>query len=437
MAANRLANPFDYRFGRVPRVWAGRTELLDIIKASMRRSRDEPRRQNLLIGPRGSGKTALIREWYATARKQHWRVVYITAESGELLEAVAQECREVMPLWVRALTSIRRTKVQAAKVALEVTHDDPVRAARLANIIKRLAKRSRRGVLFLVDEAHSVDGEELRSFGNAYQEAEGKVPNKNFAVVLAGLGSLRELVALREESSFFKRLKERELRMLDDAEVEAFLHKALEGVGRTMEPDAIARVVRESTGWPHVMQVVGYHAVNHAGSARQVTLEHVERALPEARTEAAQELLELAWASLTAPTRELLGTLAAHASTTFNALDHWNESDLGYSTYLSRVRTAERSGFIQKVGRERYTFSLPFARRWIQEQVDGAPITDDDLSGDSDDSASCSTGARSEAVERLDRQSSKGQDPRCGWVGERTKLPCLRPKGHRGQHRYG
>lgn len=101
MAAKRLANPFDYRFGRVPLVWAGRTELLTIIKASTRRRQHEPRRQNLLVGPRGSGKTALIREWYATARERRWRVVYITAESGQLLDAVAKECHEVMPVWER------------------------------------------------------------------------------------------------------------------------------------------------------------------------------------------------------------------------------------------------------------------------------------------------------------------------------------------------
>lgn len=57
--------------------------------------------------------------------------------------------------------------------------------------------------------------------------------------MLAGLGSLKDLVALREESAFFKRL----------------------------------------------------------------TLAHVERALPRAHREAGSDLLELAWKSLTRPTR--------------------------------------------------------------------------------------------------------------------------------------
>ncbi len=40
MAAKRLTNPFDYRFGRVPQVWAGRADLLAIIKASVLRPTD-------------------------------------------------------------------------------------------------------------------------------------------------------------------------------------------------------------------------------------------------------------------------------------------------------------------------------------------------------------------------------------------------------------
>lgn len=423
-------NPFDFRFGHVPDVWAGRATMLATIAASLRAVPNEPLRQILLVGPKGTGKTATLRMWHARALEARWRSVFVTPDPGDLAASVAAACLEQMPQGSALRRWTRRLGFKAGPVTL--TPAGPAGALpsteRLSVLMERLARRSKRGVLFLVDEAHSLDGEELRSFGRAYQAAEGNVQDKNFAVVVAGLDSVKGKVAFREESSFFKRLKLRELGMLGADEVEEFVRTTLERSGRTIDPRAQELWYSESVGWPHVMQLVGYHAIEQAGDARHITSEHIRAGLLDARREAGQELLAVAWDGLPDADQSLLSELAKRGDVYFDPMDCWKPEEITEVGFRKRLQRCVGSGFLAPVDRSRYTFPLPFARTWILTEL-GA--TEDEVA------ARSVAEARRLAASKLDAQAVKAKSTeRCSHIGARTNTRCVLPHGHRGQHRY-
>lgn len=69
------------------------------------------------------------------------------------------------------------------------------------------------------------------------------------------------------EATFFRRLKSRDVGFLPDHTTEWFFREMLDETGRNITEDALALMVTESGGWPHVMQLVGYNTMEGAGDA--------------------------------------------------------------------------------------------------------------------------------------------------------------------------
>lgn len=444
MAIEHQVNPFDDRFGRPPKVWAGRQDMLGIVAASLTRAREESQRQILLVGPRGTGKTALIREWHARASKAHWSVVSVVPFRGGLLNSITQQSRFVLTSRFRWFRGIRKVGATVVGTGATIETAADQEEGYLPALMQRVAKQSRRGVLFLIDEAHRLDGDELRTFGLAYQEAEGNVPKKNFAVVVAGLAGVRKMVAHRDESTFFKRLTQHELAMVPDHDIEKCISLVLRNVGRSIDHDALTLMTSEIGGWPHVMQVVAHHsfaAAVAAGDSR-IRLDHVTAALPKARRQAGNELLDLAWDTLPDAVRDFLGVLASQAPEKFEAYDFMGATGLPQATFSRYLTQATQSGFLVGCDDGYRRFPLPFIRQWVLDEVmpnhpgtEAAPASGSP-NGSTPDSPREAWVERNRSAAQLDEQALKAPAPRCGHVGSRTQRPCIRPLGHNGQHRY-
>ena len=68
----RSSNPFTPTFGSMPYALAGRVELIDDVIGGLANRPGDPNRSTIFIGPRGSGKTVLLRTIAEEASAQGW-----------------------------------------------------------------------------------------------------------------------------------------------------------------------------------------------------------------------------------------------------------------------------------------------------------------------------------------------------------------------------
>lgn len=319
-----------------------------------------------------------------------------------------------------------------------------------------MAEMSDKGVLFLIDEAHLLNEDELRRFGKAYQVSEARVPDKMFAVVVAGLPYLTELMGDEYNSTFLARMEEIEVGLLTDREVKAGIRDALEKTDRRITNDALALAVRESGGWPHVMQTVGYFAVKEASTKTTITLAHVEAVLSDVHEEAGKALLRTMWRQLPHNVRWMLALLADSLDEVIDKSNIKPATGLSNSAFSNTLTRTLETGFVTKISNKEIIFPLPFARPWVRTAARRDNLVGfDDVFGQDDegDVREATTSGRSSkapphplfdeahvrsiAAKQLDAKSRTiGKAQRCLHRGPRTKKRCTRPKGHNGQHRY-
>ena len=87
-------NPFTPTFGIVPPYLAGRDALLSAMGNAFEAGLGDPNLCTLLIGPRGSGKTALLSCIGDEARERGWIVVNAVAEGGMLQDILQHAFRD-------------------------------------------------------------------------------------------------------------------------------------------------------------------------------------------------------------------------------------------------------------------------------------------------------------------------------------------------------
>ena len=90
----RIRNPFTPSFGQIPLYMAGRDLVIDEIMRAFENGVGDPNLSTILIGARGSGKTALMSLLAHEAQGFGWLSVNVSALPG-MLEDIAQQAKAV------------------------------------------------------------------------------------------------------------------------------------------------------------------------------------------------------------------------------------------------------------------------------------------------------------------------------------------------------
>ena len=224
----------------------------------------------VLIGPRGNGKTALLRWFESTIRERgDVDVVWITptevASVQEMVEAFAPD----------AAPGQGRVRASLGPLSGEWTFG----GKRYRNLRLLLVARCRRKPLIvLLDEAHRLDLAVGEGLLNASQGVRGEAP---FLLCLAGTPGLADHLN-RMNASFVGRSRELRIRLLDRAPAEAALVEPLRAGGLDIEPEALAAIIEARQHYPYFIQVWGdalFKAAAITGAAT-ITPETVEAARP-------------------------------------------------------------------------------------------------------------------------------------------------------------
>ena len=207
-----------------------------------------------LIGPRGNGKTALMKWVKAQVGSYNGKV-----DCVELNAKYFESNRDlVAALSDRGVLSSLADQGVSAKIKFpgsEIDFSPQEAAGRLLRSV--LEKRcSKNGLAILIDEAHTLSDykHSARGFFNDVQSIAGD--GRPLLLILAGTPNISTRLATIE-ATFWNRLKKIGVGLLDDAAAHEALRVPLKWMGYTIEADALDRAANEAQCYPYFLQLVG------------------------------------------------------------------------------------------------------------------------------------------------------------------------------------
>ena len=251
MRKQRSANPFVPGRGVLPPCLAGRDaeqrELMRLL-AYLQAERAAPR-DAVVSGPRGNGKTVLLR-WFQREIEAGGGidVVWRTPSDLPALDVLATAL--VPPARFRSLLPDQLSvSIGVGRLGWELGGD----AVNLAELLT--LRCAHRPLVVLLDEAHTLDATVGRALLNAAQSTASTAP---FLLVLAGTPGLTRNLD-RMSATFWNRAKHIGVGRLDEAAAAEALVRpfAEQEPAVAFDDPALRRVVDESQCYPYFLQVWG------------------------------------------------------------------------------------------------------------------------------------------------------------------------------------
>ena len=241
-------------FGKSPPKLAGRNDEMAVITEALDDlgARSSPAANIALIGPRGNGKTALLR-WVQTQvnrRDDNIECAVLSADRfsshHDLVDALAN------PSVFSALVGdgfSATIKLFGSEVAFS--------RQGAAKILLRpvLEKKcSESGLAILIDEAHALDRypDAAREFFNEVQALD----MQPLLLILAGTPDISARLN-KIEAAFWDRLDKIGIGLLDAEAAQNALRIPLERMGYSVEADTLEKAADEAQHYPYFLQVIG------------------------------------------------------------------------------------------------------------------------------------------------------------------------------------
>ncbi len=316
-------NLFTPGFGTPPYRLVGREDEIGEIEGGLRSGPADPRFASLLLGPRGSGKTVILNELESTVASKGWAVLSADTSAPGIYARMERAIRkyattsEDSPEGLLPPDRESETEVSVSVKVASISRRSKRRTTPLPNIEESLeimglhAQSRGSAVLVTVDEIHSGDVEELRSFASDMQRLIKRrlLP---IAFVGAGLPNVRNLFQ-REKITFFLRCHDEPIGSLNQSSVLSFLSNTLTDAGREYTADAVMEMASASGGYPYKMQLIGDEAWKISGSRSKVVDSVIaDLAIREASNKLRQRVHESLWHDLPRSDQAILKAVAQH-----------------------------------------------------------------------------------------------------------------------------
>ena len=235
-----------------------------------------PPREIVLHGPRGNGKTALLR-WLRDRTGS-----FSTVDAVHLTPSM---CPTTAHLAERLLAESRWTRRSPAELSVGGVAWKPgeERPPAVDEVLRTRA--SRRPVVLMLDEAHTLAPEVGQSLLNASQVVGRDLP---LLLVLAGTPGVKAHLQSMS-ASFWSRSRSVAIGRLPDEAAADAIRRPLSNDGIAISDEALARILAESDGYPYFLQLWGEGVWRRAAATspegRRVTGRVVETARDEFEAE--------------------------------------------------------------------------------------------------------------------------------------------------------
>ena len=363
-----MKNPFTPTFGIVPPYLAGRDVILNDMNKAFDNWPGDPNLSTILIGPRGSGKTALLSCIGDVALEKGW-IVADTSASEDMMEDILQRAIDKASEFIsgesgRHLTGIDIGSVLGLSWTVDSNHQ-PNWRSQMSELLTKLGARDV-GLLITIDEVRG-DIDAMVKFASIYQllRREGT----KLALVMAGLPSQVSDLIGNKSDSFLRRSRQQYLGRISDTDIRSAFRKTIESAGKCIEPKALDNAVQASDGFAYMMQLVGFQMWDVSGDKQVISEEDAVQGISLAKQDFQSGVLNNTYRELSKGDIDFLKAMLpdTESSKVSDIAKRLGKSSGYASTYKKRLLQA---GIIEETHRSQISFAMPLFRDYLQEQAD-------------------------------------------------------------------
>lgn len=354
-------NPFTPNFGQIPLHIAGRDIIISDIMRALDAPSGNPAQTSILVGSRGTGKTALLSYFAEQAQAKGWLSVNVNCVPGvqeDILERTIHASEEFLPAKARKhIKSLKLGNILTVDLDSEASTEGNWRT-KMTAILDELNKLNK-GLFITIDEI-SPDLDEMIQIASVYQLwlREGR----KVSLLMAGLPSGIFSLINSKSVSFLRRASQYTLERIPDHEIEKAFIDTLDDSEKTVTQDALPVVVNAIAGFPYMLQLVGYRAWEAADDT--IDIKASETGIAMAAKDFESRVLIATLQELSDVDRSFLTAMLPDSDISdISDIQCRMSKSSGYiSQYRARLL---ESGVIESRGRGKVAFALPGLREYL------------------------------------------------------------------------
>ena len=357
--------PSPYTPGQVATVVPGREPQIEAIRERLSYVSQFQRfagRIRVDVGPRGVGKTSLLRAMQAEANRIGFATVWVTAGDGPFLVALTEEFEKLAGDWKeKTKETLRQARRGSAGRALQ---DVIVAAGRGA------VAGDQNGLALFVDEIQSADADGLRALGYAWQHMQSEAPDLPAVAFTAGLSHTQDVIT--DAVSFGERFQYNHVENLDEPAARFALTAPAGQSGVRWHETALAAVLGEVQGYPHFIQLLGdyvWQAAGYPDSGKALTARHFGVAMANFDS-SRQDFFRARWTKASDRESELLVALARLGDGPQRRMDIAKALGVPTTAISMARRSLMDKGLIEASNHGYLRFTAPGFAQFVREQTD-------------------------------------------------------------------
>lgn len=304
---------------------------------------------SVTVGPRGIGKTSLLRYLQTEAEQVGFRTVWVTAGDGPFLQSVTESFHRLSAGW--------KETARAFQDVITATVEEAVTDGAA-------------GFVLFIDEIQSADVEGLRALAYAWQHMQSEAADLPAITAAAGLSHSQDVIT--DAASFAERFRYPRLKDLDDAAASSALTAPTTDCGVIWDDDALVTALDEARGYPYFLQLLGdetWKAARYPDSGSVIGTDAVSSALDDYRT-SQRDFFRSRWMKATDAETAMLVAMASLGADTLRRKDI--AALMGRtSNEISMVRRSLMDkGLIQSTGFGELSFTAPGFAEFVRAESD-------------------------------------------------------------------
>lgn len=342
-------------------------------------------RARVFVGPRGVGKTSLLRLAQREAEKLGFATIWVTAgDERPLAAALADELTGLSRDWKNAagvalMAALKTLKVSVAGVTVGVGVTDrevvPIGTGRalqdaIEPAVKGVLDDGANGLVVFIDEVQGADDIGLKALAYAWQHLQAQADGLPAIILAAGLSHSQDVIS--KAVSFGERFEYVAINNLDTEAAQHALMTPARDLGVGWEPAALDAVLAETQGYPFFIQEFGdkmWEAAGYPTPGAVLAMPHFSAALSLFH-QSRDRMFRTRWVQTTAGEAKMLSAMAALGDSAVPRKDIASHMNVE-STAISMARRALMDkGLVEPDGYGKLRFTAPGFGAFIREDAD-------------------------------------------------------------------